>query len=487
VIGCQADGEKASKESSDDMLKKIRSARKHASMRSLSHLARHSTSLRLMIAAMSGLLLGLVLFFSVTFPSWGLLAAFDQLRLTQRFSLLGELLLPLIGGVVAGGGVWGLLWATTPRLSHHTTQVAPPAGQYMQDLLHASSTLLPQPAPLVTISLLKQVQVRLHLPEGGCREVKLRRGEQGIRLLLLAYIAWRRGKPVERDKILTYVFARGRRRDMDPSQLGEAFDAAKKFLREDLKRTIHAVNQEAGRELISEQSVGLFQHESGFYWLHPSCRVDDLERIDHLSQTIRQARREGLLDEKADGSIPQEVVQACQQLLEAYPGNFLEELIEKFPDAFGPWVREPVTHYRDGYLEALWLLATYESALGQHFFDESLPPEQNEEQRRHHQGRAAQLYYDYALFAINSRVDSKLKFAHRAGKDGERVVMSQRAIRRCVTLLGSMGKTEMIDQVYLTYKEKMSMLSEGQWKPEKETESDVMNAKRRMHVVRFLA
>lgn len=174
-------------------------------------------------------------------------------------------------------------------------------------------------------------------------------------------------------------------------------------------------------------------------------------------------------------------------LFEAYPGDFLEELIEKFPDEFGPWVREPVTRYRDCYLDALWVLASHEDALGQHFFDDSLSTEQRGERRRLHQGKAAQLYYEYALFAINSRVDSKLKFAHRAGKDGERVIMSQRAIRRCVVLLGMMGKTEMIDQVYLTYKDKMSLLSEGQWKPDKETESVVMKAKGQLHVVRFFA
>jgi len=480
------DVQKSSKESGDDMFKKRSSVRRDSGMRTLLRLAWYSARRRYMIAEVTGLLTALVLFFSAPHASWNLFAIFDQPGQPQRASLLGEFLLSLLSSVVAGGGVWVLLRGTSQRLSDDTTQVMAPADQTVQKSFRASSPLLPPSVPLVTISLLQRVQVRLHLPEGRSRDVPLRRGEQGIRLILLAYIAWRRGKPVERDKILTHVFARGRRRDMDPGQLSEAFDAAKKFLRADLKRAIHAVNTEAGRELISEQG-DFFQHEPGFYRLHPSCRVDDLERIDQLSQTIRQARKEGRLDEKGDGSIPQEVVETCRQLLQAYTGNFLEELIEKFPDAFGSWVREPVTYYRDCYLEALWLLATYESALGQQCRDESLSSEQREEQRRHHQGKAAQLYYDYALFAVSSRVDSKLKFAYRAGRDGERVVMSQRAIRRCVALLGMMGETDRIDQVYLMYKDKMSMLSEGQWKPEKETESDVMNAKRRMHVVRFLA
>ncbi len=350
-----------------------------------------------------------------------------------------------------------------------------------------ASSNLPQPAPLITISLLKRVQVRLHPPQGPAREVKLRRGENGIRLIVLAYIVWRKGKPVDRDKILTYVFARGKRRDMDVDQLSEAFDAAKKYLREDLKKTASAVNKEAGQELISEQAISFFQNEPGFYWLHPVCRVEDLECIEQLYQTIRIARKDGLLDEKLDGSISPWIIEACQQLLQAYPGDFLEELIEKFPDEFGSWVREPSTLYRDYYLDALWILAAYERALSCNFFDEHLSAEQNEERRRHHQGKAAQLYYDYALYAINSRVDSKLKFAYRAGKDGERVIMSQRAIRRCVVLLGMMGKTDAIDQVYLTYKDKMSLLSEGHWKPEKETESDVIEAKRQTNAYRFSA
>jgi hypothetical protein len=132
-------------------------------------------------------------------------------------------------------------------------------------------------------------------------------------------------------------------------------------------------------------------------------------------------------------------------------------------------------------------MATYERALGRHFVDLSLTVAQNEESRRHHQARAAQLYGDYALYAINSRVDAKLKFAYRAGKDGERVIMSERAIRRCAVELGKIGKAEEIDQVYLTFKDKMQTLSEGNWKPQKETESDVAEAKKVTSAYRFSA
>ncbi|GCE22216.1 hypothetical protein [Dictyobacter kobayashii] len=130
-------------------------------------------------------------------------------------------------------------------------------------------------------------------------------------------------------------------------------------------------------------------------------------------------------------------------------------------------------------------MANYESALGKNFLDEDLSIEQNEEQRRHHIAKAAQLFYDYAMYALNTRWDQKLKFAYRAGKDGERVVRAARAIRRCVVELGKLGNPDMIDQVYLAFKERMSTLSEGTWKPDKDTESDVAEAKRTTSAYRF--
>jgi len=260
------------------------------------------------------------------------------------------------------------------------------------------------------------------------------------------------------------------------------FDAAKKYLRHDLDRAVHELER-AGHPVASP--VDFFSNEPGFYWLHPSCRVVDLATIENSYQTILMARKEGLLAEKLDGSIPDWVIEACQKLIGAYPGDFLQGLLEKFPEEFGSWVREPFTFYRDRYLDALLVMANYESALGRNFFDEDLSLEQNEEQRRHHSARAAQLFYDYAMYAINSAWDRKLKFAYRTGKDGERVIMSARAIRRCVVELGKLGKPDMIDQVYLAFKERMSTLSEGNWKPDRDTESDVADAKKTTSAYRF--
>jgi hypothetical protein len=340
----------------------------------------------------------------------------------------------------------------------------------------------PQTQPPVTLTLLKQIRAWVRADDETTQEVRLRGGENAIRLIQLAYIAWRQGQHVDRDKMLTYVLLRGKRRDMNTEQLGEVFDAAKRYLRQDLDRAVKDL--EANGHPVSGE-IDLFSTEPGFYWLHPSCRVIDLEKIDQEYQTIQMARKEGLLDEKLDGSLPDWVVEACQKLIEAYPADFLQSLLEKFPEEFGAWVREPVTLYRDSYLEALLILANYESALGKNFHDGNLPSEQNEEQRRHHIARAAQLFYDYAMYALNTRWDHKLKFTYRAGKDGERVVRAARAIRRCVVELGKLGNPDMIDQVYYSFKERMGVLSEGNWKPDADTERDVVEAKRTTSAYRF--
>lgn len=360
------------------------------------------------------------------------------------------------------------------------------------DRLENFSLRLPddaQKASPVVITLLKDIRVRLLTPDGTTREVKLRPGENAIRLNLLAYIACQLGARVDRDKILTYVIGRGRRKNMAPEKLSEVFDAAKKFLREDLKKAVSELNTEAGREVIAEKAVDFFRSEATSYRLHRSCRVVDLEELKRQHEIIERARKEGLLDEKLDGSLPEGVLEACQKLVDAYPGDFLEDFIENSPQDIGSWSRDPFTHYRDLYLEALWIMATAESALGRKSVGAHGTAEHQEEQRRQHVARAAQLFSDYALFALGSKWDRKLKFAalDRDGKDGERVVMASRAIRRAVVELGKLGKTETIDQVYLTFKRKMASLSEGQWKPDKETESDVAEAKKQTSAYRFSA
>jgi hypothetical protein len=358
-----------------------------------------------------------------------------------------------------------------------------PASETMKNLFSPQqSDEHTRTQPPITLTLLKQIRCWLRADDGTVMEVPLRSGENAIRLIQLAYIAWRKGASIDRDKMLTYVLSRGKRREMTTEQLGEVFDAAKRYLRQDLGRAVQTLERH-GHPVSAE--IDFFGNEPGFYWLHASCHVIDLETIEAHYHTIYLARKEGLLDEKRDGSIPDWVAHACQQLIEAYPGDFLHTLTEKFPEEFGPWVKEPITFYRDCYLDALLILATDESARGKNSADENGVLKHNEEHCRHHRSRAAQLFYDYAMVALNNRWDQKVKFTYRHGKDGERVIRAERALRRCVVELGQLGNPDMIDQVYLAFKERIALLSEGNWKPDATTESDVREAKRTTSAYRF--
>ncbi|GCE22215.1 hypothetical protein [Dictyobacter kobayashii] len=198
--------------------------------------------------------------------------------------------------------------------------------------LQKSRELSETPKP-VTLTLLKQIRCWVRADDGTSVEVKLRGGENAIRLIQLAYIAWRQGNSVDRDKMLTYVIARGKRRDMNTDQLGEVFDAAKRYLRQDLDRAIKDLEK---NDHHVADDVDFFSNEPGFYWLHSSCRVIDLEKIEEQYNVIKIARKEGVLDEKLNGTIPNWVVEACQNLIDAYPGDFLQSLIEKFPRNLAP-------------------------------------------------------------------------------------------------------------------------------------------------------
>jgi hypothetical protein len=176
-------------------------------------------------------------------------------------------------------------------------------------------------------------------------------------------------------------------------------------------------------------------------------------------------------------------MEACEQLIANYPGDFLESLITKFPGEFrswqghSSWARKPYTHYRDCYLDALWYAAEYEWRMGQRY---------GNGKQQEYFGRAAQRYETYATYACTSRFDYKASFgAH--GEYGERVGMSERALRRCMVLLGAMGKTDRINQVWSDYLSKMRSASDGRWQPSRETLADMQAAQARTNAYRFAA
>jgi hypothetical protein len=148
----------------------------------------------------------------------------------------------------------------------------------------------------------------------------------------------------------------------------------------------------------------------------------------------------------------------------------------------------PGAEYRDCYLDALWYAAEYEWRMGQRSIDTGNAEMQEATQRKQqeHFGRAAQKYQSYAMYACNSKFDAKATFgAH--GEFGERIGMSERALRRCVVLLGAIGKTDLVNQVWSAYYTQMKTISDQRWQPSKETQADVEAARSQTSAYRFAA
>ncbi len=339
--------------------------------------------------------------------------------------------------------------------------------------------------PLSKHQLLKEVRMLINVPGGG--QVLVPLTPNAKRVQLLASIAWRRGELMDRDKILEHVFGWGLPdEEATEEKLSERFESHKKLLRKKIREVvIEQINTPAGRQVIDPDVLDPFVNHSGFWGLSGICRVEDIEIVETNHRIITLARKDGKLVD----DIPDHVMEACEQLITNYPGDFLESLITKFPGEFrswqghSSWARKPYTHYRDCYLDALWYAAEYDWRMGQRYGNGELGEVDLRKQQEYF-GRAAQRYETYATSACNSRFDYKTSFgAH--GEYGERVGMSERALRRCVVLLGAMGKTDRINQVWSQYLSKMRSASDGRWQPSRETLADMQAAQARTSAYRF--
>src|SRR5690349_5384232 len=57
----------------------------------------------------------------------------------------------------------------------------------------------------------------------------------------------------------------------------------------------------------------------------------------------------------------------------------------------------------------------------------------------------------YTMRAFDSRFDLKVTFGGGGRAHGERVDMSERTLRRCITLYGILASTHMVNQMYSAY------------------------------------
>src|SRR5437660_11618644 len=103
----------------------------------------------------------------------------------------------------------------------------------------------------------------------------------------------------------------------------------------------------------------------------------------------------------------------------------------------------------------------------EHHSGEAEAAEERRKRQRAHYSRAAQLYRTYAMHACDSRVDLKVTFGGSGRAHGERVDMSERTLRRCITLYGILGSTHIVNQVYSAYYKIMKTISAKVWEPSK--------------------
>ena len=344
------------------------------------------------------------------------------------------------------------------------------------------------PSVSIAITVLKELNLTLHVPGGKSYRVPLHLNAKETQLV--AYLAWlhsqSKGQTISLDKLREHIFGYGRTdEDATPKKLQDALDSAKKEIRRQLRLATIQVNQEVGYQAIPP-NLDIFAIRNKRYGLLEFCRVVDLAVIEEQHQIIQQAFDEGLLVD----NVPEAIKEACDRLRKAYAGDFLADLLHESPEEVGTWVRKPFTLYRDYFLQAVLYAAEYELRAGQQLADEHLDEEgetaeARRKRQRAHYSRAAQLYRTYALRACDSRVDLKVTFGGSGRAHGERVDMSERTLRRCITLYGILGSTHMVNQVYSAYYKLMKSISAKAWEPSKETLQDLQGAQAQTNAYRF--
>jgi hypothetical protein len=347
-----------------------------------------------------------------------------------------------------------------------------------------------QPSVSITITVLKELSLTLHVPGEKSYRVPLHLNAKEMQLV--AYLAWldaqSKGQTISLDKLREHIFGYGRPdEDATPKKLQDALDSAKKEIRRQLRQASLQVNKEAGNETIPP-NLDIFAIRNKRYGLSEICHVSDLATIEAQHQLIQQAFDEGLLVD----SIPQAIKQACDRLRKAYTGDFLADLLHESPEEVGTWARRPFMLYRDYFLQAVLYAAEYELRAGQeladaHLDDEGEAAEEQRRRQRAHYSRSAQLYRTYAMRACDSRFDLKVTFGGSGRAHGERVDMSERTLRRCITLYGILASTHMVNQVYSAYYKLLKTISAKAWEPSKETLQDLQGAQAQTNAYRFPA
>jgi hypothetical protein len=337
----------------------------------------------------------------------------------------------------------------------------------------------------LTITVLGQLRMTLHVPGGKRYPIPLSLNPRDSQLV--AYLAWYHDRTVNLDRLKEHIFGYGKDdEEATPPKLQEYIDSSKKEIRRVVRQAIAGVNKAVGHEVIPPH-LDLFDIRNKQYRLASFCRVTDLCAIDAEHAVIQQAFDAGLLVD----SIPDYVRKACVRLRKAYKaGDFLADLIGDTSKELGSWVRKPFTQYRDYFLQALLFSAEYHLRAG-HLLaggsasDPERVKHRRQQRQRAHYSQAAHQYRIYAQRACDSRADLKVSFGGGGRAPGERVDMSERALRRFLTLMGMLGQTAELNQVYNNYHPYMRLISAKAWEPSRDTLADLKSAQEQTSAHRF--
>lgn len=343
-----------------------------------------------------------------------------------------------------------------------------------------STTAARQPV-YITITVLKALSLQLHVPGGKSYQLQLNLTTKEAQLI--AYLAWLHGQTVHLDKLREHIFGHGKDdENATPTKLQEALNSTKKEIRRKLKLEVELVNGEAGYEAIPPD-LDLFSIRNRRYRLAETCSAADLSAVEAAHAIIQRAFDDGLLVE----SIPEAVKEACDRVRGIYAGDFLADELKDSPDEFGTWFRKPFTAYRDYYLQAVLYSAEYELRAGKLLAEARSSEGETADEAKPYFSRAAQFYRTYAMRACDSRQDLKVTFGSAGKSHGERVDMSERTLRRAITLYGILGDTNSVNQTYNRYWRHMRLISAKAWEPSPETLQDLQAAQSQTGAYRFSA
>ena len=330
---------------------------------------------------------------------------------------------------------------------------------------------------LITLTLLKTVTMKLHAPD-STKTYPVTLDDLSTKALqLIAYIARHQGRKVNLGDMRNDVFGSD---DTDFNQVQEALNTAKREIRRRISQTVERAKDEQKKDVFPPD-LDIFALQKKKYWLPEYCRVTDLAEIEKQHQIIDQAENSNQLV----NSVPEHVYIACKALINAYTGDFLEELLKSDIYAFDPpmdsWARVPFTQFRDYYLQAILYAAEYERKRA----DLAKAPAE----QREHYNEAGRLFALGAMAACNKEVcdglfDTKV-FFKSGRRHGAHVLLSEQLIRRAIALYGNIGSTIVVKRAYATYEQQMAEISNKAWVADPETLKDLDAALQQTGAYRF--